>query len=453
MGAIASCDRDALHRTNAMGRIIASCVAMLQRVGGVNELEEGARFRSHGRIFPRRYYTHHIDHPNRAPPIGMTPADVTPRDQSPVPPAPPVAIIPPAGGPAPALREQGNGNSSGVSPATKGAQLPTLGAPGAGLSRGNRLQIPPHLRGAGGRRGSADRDSLRSWGGGYSPMSPIPDVEEEQGDLPHKKAAIMGMLDAFAGTLMVLGGVYTDGQTQILLLQAAIPITLLLSVLLLRRKYHNQQYGGACTIIGAVCRKKTFFERRKKIIGKMVLVLSISFRRRILLSPSSPVLSKCMGVSGGAAAAAGAGGGLIFNAIFLCSNLPSALSTIYKEVAFSEAPGLSVNKIQFWVAFYQLFGNVIWCPIYTLSILGPSRVPLGEMSDILWNGFQCFLGYDMIKAPFCSDPNNPEAVPGLKPCDHCEPAFGTFSTYRWVIQLEYNHDPMLLVKHGSGCSI
>ena len=181
MGAIASCDRDALHRTNAMGRIIASCVAMLQRVGGVNELEEGARFRSHGRIFPRRYYTHHIDHPNRAPPIGMTPADVTPRDQSPVPPAPPVAIIPPAGGPAPALREQGNGNSSGVSPATKGAQLPTLGAPGAGLSRGNRLQIPPHLRGAGGRRGSAAR--------GYpqAPPSPTP------ASVPHTVGTCLGV--------------------------------------------------------------------------------------------------------------------------------------------------------------------------------------------------------------------------------------------------------------------
>ncbi|CAE7292392.1 crtp1 [Symbiodinium pilosum] len=64
-----------------------------------------------------------------------------------------------------------------------------------------------------------------------------------------RKFALMGVFDGLSGTFMVLGGVHTSGTLQVLLGQAVIPVTMMLSVLLLRKQYHVLQYLGATTII------------------------------------------------------------------------------------------------------------------------------------------------------------------------------------------------------------
>eukprot|EP00434_Breviolum_minutum_P024620 symbB.v1.2.021741.t1/scaffold1878.1/size97411/2 len=64
-----------------------------------------------------------------------------------------------------------------------------------------------------------------------------------------KKFAIMGVFDGLSGTCMVLGGVHTSGTLQVLMGQAVIPVTMLLSVLLLQKQYHLFQYVGATTIV------------------------------------------------------------------------------------------------------------------------------------------------------------------------------------------------------------
>lgn len=47
----------------------------------------------------------------------------------------------------------------------------------------------------------------------------------------------------------MLGGVHTSGTLQVLMGQAVIPVTMLLSVALLRKQYHVFQYLGATTIV------------------------------------------------------------------------------------------------------------------------------------------------------------------------------------------------------------
>ncbi|CAL1138672.1 unnamed protein product [Cladocopium goreaui] len=69
------------------------------------------------------------------------------------------------------------------------------------------------------------------------------------GHVTVKKFAIMGVFDGLSGTFMVLGGVHTSGTLQVLMGQAVIPVTMLLSVLLLRKQYHILQYVGATTIV------------------------------------------------------------------------------------------------------------------------------------------------------------------------------------------------------------
>ncbi|CAE7820008.1 crtp1 [Symbiodinium sp. CCMP2592] len=64
-----------------------------------------------------------------------------------------------------------------------------------------------------------------------------------------RKFALMGVFDGLSGTFMVLGGVHTSGTLQVLLGQAVIPVTMMLSVMLLRKQYHMLQYLGATTIV------------------------------------------------------------------------------------------------------------------------------------------------------------------------------------------------------------
>ncbi|CAD7955662.1 unnamed protein product [Amoebophrya sp. A120] len=226
------------------------------------------------------------------------------------------------------------------------------------------------------------------------------------GDIPKRKTAVMGLLDACAGMTMVLGGAYTAGGTQVLLTQGAIPVTILLSVLLLRRRFHLYQYLGAAVIVGGVAVSK---------IGPQ-------------------------------AATTDSGDNVTFNMIFASSNFPTALSTIYKEVAFQDVPNLSVNLIQMWVAVFQGLFNFVLCPLYTLPILGPSQIPLNDMIPSFIDGAKCFIGINTVKDD-CDDGTFPR-MQGLRPCDKCDAA-GFATTMYISFNIAYNILCMLLVKYGT----
>ncbi|CAD7927096.1 unnamed protein product [Amoebophrya sp. A25] len=223
--------------------------------------------------------------------------------------------------------------------------------------------------------------------------------------IPKSKTAVMGLLDSCAGLAMVLGGAYTAGGTQVLLSQGAIPVTIALSVLLLRRSFHICQYAGAGIIVSGV------------------------------------VISKLNGQTHDAV-----GDNPTFNAIFASSNFPTALSTIYKEVAFQDIPDLSVNLIQLWVAIWQGVFNLVLCPVYTLKILGPSQIALDDMLPSFVNGAKCYWGIDTLIHD-CDDGTFPR-MQGVRPCDYCENAFRNTNTYV-TFNILYNILCMCLVKYGT----
>ncbi|CAE7551499.1 crtp1 [Symbiodinium necroappetens] len=76
-----------------------------------------------------------------------------------------------------------------------------------------------------------------------------------------RKFALMGVFDGLSGTFMVLGGVHTSGTLQVLLGQAVIPVTMMLSVMLLRKQYHMLQYLGATTIVMGIVLDKAMLSR------------------------------------------------------------------------------------------------------------------------------------------------------------------------------------------------
>eukprot|EP00429_Kryptoperidinium_foliaceum_P062615 CAMPEP_0176075630 /NCGR_PEP_ID=MMETSP0120_2-20121206/37802_1 /TAXON_ID=160619 /ORGANISM="Kryptoperidinium foliaceum, Strain CCMP 1326" /LENGTH=480 /DNA_ID=CAMNT_0017409337 /DNA_START=58 /DNA_END=1497 /DNA_ORIENTATION=+ len=215
------------------------------------------------------------------------------------------------------------------------------------------------------------------------------------------KFAMMGVFDGLSGTMMVLGGVHTSGTMQVLLSQAVIPMTIVFSVALLRKRYHLLQHSGAAIIVVGI------------------------------------ILAKAAGGGGDAA-----NNLVTFNIIFACSLVPSALSSVFKEVAFKGFDGdLDVNVLQFWVALFQFVTNFIAMPIYTLPVLGPQQVPMSHMPALITGGTRClFFLEDQVKMD-CG-------WPGERPCDHCATAWLPVVLYL-AFNVLFNIFTILVIKHGS----
>lgn len=217
-----------------------------------------------------------------------------------------------------------------------------------------------------------------------------------------RKFGFMGVFDGLSGTFMVLGGVHTSGTLQVMLGQAVIPLTLLLSALLLNKRYHALQYLGAGTIV----------------LG--IVIAKAGSSGPDIQDENLPV----------------------FNTLFCLALLPSALSTVFKEIAFRGFDGdLDANVLQFWVAVFQVVTNFLAVPVYTLKMLGPQQMPLSQMASTAEDGTRClFLAEDQVVTQ-CG-------LPGEKPCDQCGNAYASVFLYL-AFNLALNIFSILVIKHGS----
>mmetsp|Transcript_94738 Transcript_94738/g.296275 ORF Transcript_94738/g.296275 Transcript_94738/m.296275 type:complete len:521 (+) Transcript_94738:59-1621(+) len=215
------------------------------------------------------------------------------------------------------------------------------------------------------------------------------------------KFVVMGVCDGLSGTLMVLGGVHTGGTLQVLLGQAVIPFTMVASVTLIGKRYHLlQQVGAAVIVLGIVV------------------------------------------ANAGGGGSVGDGNELVFNVLFLMAIVPSALSSVFKEVAFRGYDGnLDVNVLQFWVASFQVVTNMLAMPIYTLKMLGAQQVPIEKMPGLTFGGTRCLFFLEDQVLTDCG-------MPGERPCDHCHYAWVPVMGYM-AFNLFFNIFTMLVIKHGS----
>jgi len=218
-----------------------------------------------------------------------------------------------------------------------------------------------------------------------------------------RRFAVMGVFDGLAGVFMILGGSHTSGTMQVLLSQGVIPCTVICSIILLSKRFHLLQYAGAGLIVGGI------------------------------------VLAKLATASGGQV---GAGDEPFFNFFFFLACLPSALSSVFKEVAFRGYEGdLDVNVLQFWVAIFQTFMTIATLPLYTLPMLGAQQVPIAEMSSDLMIGARClFLREDYV-VENCG-------LTGNRDCDNCAEAWPPVLMY-FLFNVFFNIFTMLVIKHGS----
>ena len=196
-------------------------------------------------------------------------------------------------------------------------------------------------------------------------------ITPEMHAFPKFKFFVMGAFDAMSGILSMFGGVHTSCSLQALLSNAIIPFTMVLAYFWAQERFTRYQ-----------------------VLGSTVILVGVAAAMMPSFFPS------------GAAAAAASedrSNSPFYVVLFVLNNLPSAVSSVYKEVAFNDVE-MDVNFLQAWVALWQLLFGFVMIPLNTLSILGPDRIPFDEMGSSFMNGLWCLLGYDHIKLPKCRMP-------------------------------------------------
>jgi len=229
-------------------------------------------------------------------------------------------------------------------------------------------------------------------------------ITQEQRDIRWYKWAIMGALDGVAGIMQTFATNYIySGSLIILLLQAAIPISMVISKFLLPNvKYNLQHYvGGFIVLLGLAEVLIPSFLGSTKVFGNASVGISV-----------------------------------VWCVVLMLSCVPMTLSSVYKEKAMGDVD-LDVIYLNGWVAVYQL--------IFTVAVAVPaayaSNLTAGELPQNVWDGMKCYVGINSIKEAYTHN--------GIQiPADNCalSPLFVNIYV---AFNLGYNVLIIFILKYGS----
>jgi drug/metabolite transporter (DMT)-like permease len=219
-------------------------------------------------------------------------------------------------------------------------------------------------------------------------------IPKAQTDLSKKSFAVMGGLDGIAGIMQTFAATYLGGPLLILLGQSAIPVSMVISKYLLKAKYSGFQYIGALVVVGGIL---------------------------VVLAPT---------ITGS--------GSVLWSAMMIASALPTALSTVYKEIALGETE-LDPIYLNGWIAVFQFGFSLMLCIPASLTSTPP--VPIPDLPSSLWGGMKCYAGINTIT---CGEgESESDCVP-----DDCSRAPLFVNLYLLFNQV-YNLLIILIIKFGS----
>lgn len=199
-------------------------------------------------------------------------------------------------------------------------------------------------------------------------------------------------MDALAGIMQIFSATYLPGPLVILLVQSAVPVSMIISKYLLKAEYNKYQYIGAFIVAAGI-----------------VVVL----------------LPQMTG-----------GGSPLWAIMMILSTIPMTLSSVYKEIALGETE-LDAVYLNGWVAVFQLAFSIVLC--VPLSLASDPPVPIPELPKNLYDGLLCYFGISSIT---CTDDSNCTA-------DQCYMQGPLFvNVYLFFNQL-YNLLIILILKYGS----
>ncbi len=217
-------------------------------------------------------------------------------------------------------------------------------------------------------------------------------ISPEAAAVPKYKFAVMGALDSLSGVMQVVAiAILANGSLVTLLLQSAIPFSMVISRVALKTRYTISQYVGAVVVV----------------LG-LVVVLLPSF-----ISPESN---------------ASGGNPILWSCILMLSCVPMAISSVYKEMALDDVD-IDVVYLNGWVALFQLLAAV--------PLLYPSayaqKLDAGDVWENVYHGLLCAGGVNSV-----TDGPNP---------DDCARGPLFLSIYL-VFNLAYNILIIYLLKYG-----
>ena len=181
-------------------------------------------------------------------------------------------------------------------------------------------------------------------------LNPSPITREEQA-IPKSVFAVMGGLDCLSSVMLVLAVNYVpNASTLVLLQQAAIPISMVISAL---------AFAGV--------RYDVY-----QILGATIVLLGIG----VVLSPQ-------LGTSNNEASS----GTVVWSLVTVVACVPMCVSSVYKEKALGEQD-VGVIFLNGWVSVFQ---TVMSLPLAIPSAWA-THLPLAELPANLLDGFSCVRG-------------------------------------------------------------
>jgi CRT-like, chloroquine-resistance transporter-like len=98
----------------------------------------------------------------------------------------------------------------------------------------------------------------------------------------------------------------------------------------------------------------------------------------------------------------GSAGPPLWDMVFALATIPTALSGVYKEIAFRKAGDMDVFWLNGWVSLFQFLIGLLYAPLAALA----QGLPIKEIPQNLWDGLRCvLLGMNFI-SPACEPINN-----------------------------------------------
>jgi len=306
-------------------------------------------------------------------------------------------------------------------------------------------------------------------------------IRPEHFQLPKHPFVVMGALDCLATSMQLFASVYLPGPLLILLPQASIPFSMMLSKFVLGERYRWSQYVGAVVVLFGVlvvlepiitsrhspdfyCEALNFDNGSdclvcKREVTEEACLAHNNTANQHKLHPMDWFLAVTSGNgtsdgndSGNATAFDGDDDPscqwlpfedanrhdeflvFVWSLMMIASTIPMTLSTIYKQVALGDGVGLDPIFLNGVIAIFQLLVSaVIIVPAAWLA--SPSILP-ADLPGNLWDGLRCYLGTSTIED-------------GCHPDTYCPSHASLFVNLCLLSNVFYTLFMMLVVKYGS----